>query len=140
MAIPKYILHPFLLILSGLIILWLVWSHVPSGEELKEKAAAPATALPQTLPDPAKLAKIDSFQNGNLVTTDGREFELADARFQNLSQEESGKMSAFFAGKFFDPEKTAAGVTLHLPIELYDPLCFKPADTAPVHCPIVLQK
>lgn len=138
MGIPKYILHPLLLLSGAGLILWLVWSRIPSAEEMREKAAAiPAAAA---LPERMSLIAIEDFDEaGRLIAEDGRSFVIDDGRFQNPSGDALGKLRAFFVGKLLDPAKAADG-TFHLPIELYDPLCFKTADKTPVHCPVVLQK
>lgn len=136
MGIPKYILHPLLLLSGAFLILWLVWSEIPTAESVRQKASART----QALPDPTTLLEITNFSaDARITAQDGRTFQIADERLKNASGERLKNIHTLLVGKKFDPAKIQDGVTIHLPIELYDPLCFKPEDKTRLHCPIVLE-
>jgi hypothetical protein len=137
MGIPKSILHPLLLLSGAALVLWLVWSKIPTAEDVRQKASVQN----QNAPDSTAFVGITDFAaDGRMTTQDGRTFQIDDERLKTAPSEGLEKLRALLVGKTFNPAKNSDGTTLHLPIELYDPLCFKPQDKTRLHCPIVLEK
>lgn len=120
MALPKYISHPILLATVVGLVASALWLH-----------AAPADW-------PAGLWEITGFARGRLALqgTDVN-LVLADKRFTEVPTQAQAALARFFIGKLVKIDVLPVNGKLELPVELYDPSCFKlPVDTS--QCPIVL--
>ena len=136
MKIPKYILHPTLLIFAAAGIYYMIRVPVPAASQF-------ATSKKEIL-DQSNLHQIVDFTpEGFLVIADiSTKKQINDERFKNLPEDKQAGIKDFFVGKFVkitEPKKD----TLDLPIELYDPVCFSSnaeQRKSSVQCPVILEK
>lgn len=136
MKIPKYILHPTLLILAAVGVYYLIKIPTP--------AASQPTLYKKEILDQNGLYQIVDFTaEGFLVMENIPTKKLInDGRFKNLPEDKQAGVQEFFIGKFvkiLDTQKDA----LDLPIELYAPLCFSSNPEqrkSSGQCPITLEK
>lgn len=139
MAVPKYILHPTLLLASAGLVLWLAWTHVPSGSDLA------ATSRSQVVSE--QLPAIDSLVAITAVSPDGKltlsedfgDFRLLDERFSHLSVSQLTAIQRALVGKFIKRPRNDTH-ELNLPVEVYDPLCFDADPKNANGCPMTLTR
>lgn len=137
MAIPKYILHPSLLIVAAGLVFWLAWARVPSSNDLAATSRKRVTA--------EKLPAIESLVAITAVSSDGKltlgedfgDFRLHDERFSHLSASQLTAIQKTLVGKLIKrPRDVTNG--LNLPVEVYDPLCFDADPKNANGCPMTL--
>lgn len=118
MEIPKWILHPSLILAGGSLIMALVW----------QDWKAPPKAMP--LPTKETLGLVEGISDDGKLMISGlaSAVSLADARFNKPDEKQKSKMKDFFQGKFIDLSLAHTG-SLPLPLAVYDPSCFE--DNAP---------
>ena len=135
MKIPRYILHPFLLILAFGALFLLIRVPAPSAQELgafNKKNILDLNGMHQIteLTDDGSL----------LIDAVAGSWKINDPRFENLTVEKKQIVKDFFIGRFvkIDPSNTAH--VINLPVDLYDAACFSSSvqiqDQA--QCPVVL--
>lgn len=136
MKIPKYILHPGLLILAATGIYFLTKIPTPA-------ASQPALFKKEILDQNHLYQIVDFTSDGSLVMENIPEKkQINDERFKNLPDDKQASARDFFVGKFvkvLDVQKNS----LDLPIELYDPLCFSSnlaQRESSEQCPVILEK
>lgn len=124
--------------MGGIAILWLVWAKIPTSREMR--GSAPSTEK-HVMPDPKKLSRItDLTPQGELITTGSqKKWVIAETRFRHLSPEQFCKIRPLFQDKLIMLPSGGMGFELKLPIELYDPVCFKKAPPRTAACPLTLQ-
>jgi len=132
MAIPKWILHPSLILAGGGLIMALVWQDWKS----------PVATL---LPEKNLLVLVEAIaEDGSLKMADiPQPVHLNDIRFTNPDAAKKAIMKKFFKGKLIDREKAKTGM-LALPLAVYDQACFDapPSKQPPqptTACPVWLQ-
>lgn len=136
MKIPKYILHPTLLILAALGIYYLIKIPTPSASQpiINKKEILDQNNLHQI---------VDFTADGYLIISEiEKKVLINDQRFKNLPNDKLTEVRDFFVGRFVKVQETKI-TDLDLPIELYDPLCFgSEADQRKSFglCPVILEK
>lgn len=136
MKIPKYILHPTLLILAAVGVYFLTKIPTP-------KASQPDLFKKEILDQNNLYQIVDFTSDGYLVMENiSAKKQINDDRFKNLPDDKQMEVRDFFVGKFvkvLDVHNDG----LDLPIELYNPLCFS-SDAqqreASRQCPVILEK
>jgi hypothetical protein len=142
MTIPKWILHPTLLITAGGLLMYFFWLSPPTPQTVRTAVAnTPVTAAP--LPPKTELrAILDISQNG-LVTIDGLEapLKIADARFDQLNATQVAAFQNFFSGKLVRKTLVDGKTEIQLPLEVFDSACYTPPTDAKtvLGCPVLLQ-
>lgn len=150
MRIPKYILHPTLLVIGGAIIMYFVWARVPSSKQIHETVEK---TTQQTLQKPSvktKVTKKDFSESyyiigsvngaGQLVLLPGSlQISMNDKRFTNISIQQQKQLNAFFKNRLIPKSKITKEMTsLDLPFVIYDQNCLNQKD--PKDCTITIQK
>jgi hypothetical protein len=141
MKIPKYILHPFILLCGGALILALVWQRTPLPGDMK-KAVENIPVRHTPLPARKDLLQITDLSNeGRFITpTPERSFQINDSRFQHLTEEQRIRLKSFLRDKLFMPPANSGQAMLDLPIALYEEVCFTQPlpDSQMQSCPVYL--
>lgn len=136
MKIPKYILHPTLLILAAIGVYYLIKIPTPA-------ASQPALFKKEILDQNHLYQIVDFTPDGSLVMENISAKKLInDERFKNLPDDKQASVRDFFTGKFIKILE-AQKDSLDLPIELYDPLCFSSnveQRKSSGQCPVILEK
>jgi len=136
MKIPKYISHPFLLLLTGGILLYVFWLKTPSASDIQEAAQQPKT-------EKHLFQIVDFYNDGNVVLNDKEgKWLIKDERFHSLTDEKTEELKGFFVGKFVNIPKNSVESEIELPMELYDPRCFGEVKDKSIAgmCPLYIKK
>lgn len=137
MQIPKWILHPSLLVAFALVMGYFVWLDFPTVQSSEEPTPVTATTEQEK-----NLYQITELLPGGKIILDGLENSILinHAKFKSLNEQKAVELSAVFVGRFLVvADKTATQI--ELPLELYDPHCFRkplPENTEGIHCPLVI--
>jgi len=139
MALPKYIVHPSLLLAASFVTLWLVWSKVPTSTEVRESfSLTPSKSTPTPLLDRSMLSEISDFTTqAEIVFADSpQRWVIASESFKDMNSIQYEALRRYLKAKLL--KKPASGNAIALPIELYDPLCFTP-EGKELACPFVIK-
>jgi hypothetical protein len=150
MSLPKYITHPTLLILGGILIYLLVASQIPSSEELKaDLIKSQNESHEQILKSilPTELLPIQSVSLDGTINIshlrENKNIKVNHPLFQNLNTEQHKKLSTTLTGKLlYWPENKPLTPEITLPVKVYDRSCFEennPVKSAGVFCPLILE-
>lgn len=136
MKIPKYILHPLLLVAAFGALFLLIRVPAPSAQEL-------GALSKKDILDLNKMHQITELTEEGYLLIDAVEgqWKINDPRFENLTPEKKEIVKDFFIGRFvkIDVSHNTEHV-INLPVDLYDAACFSSsvATRDQAQCPVVL--
>lgn len=139
MPLPKYIVHPSLLLAASFVTLWLVWSKVPTSTEVRESfSPARPKSAPAPLLERSELSEISDFttQAEIIFANAPQKWIVASKDFDGMNDIQYKALQRYLKGKLL--KKPTRGSSITLPIELYDPLCFTPKGKD-LACPFVIK-
>jgi len=145
MKIPKYILHPTLIIACGGLLMYMLWLRTPSAAEIitdqndqESIVDKNGSLLLNGLYQVTELLPKGYLVINNLEGT----WQINNPRFKTLSAKKAENLQDFFVGMFVKIPDPKGKKEINLPLELYHPNCFSnnPQIRASTNqCPVLLQ-
>lgn len=145
MKIPRYILHPSLLVMAFGVLFLLIRVPTPSAQELgalNKKDILDVNGMHQITELTEEGHLLIDATPGHTVADHkvAGPWKINDPRFENLTPEKKEIVKEFFIGRFIKIDISNTQHVINLPVDLYDAACFggDVEARAQAQCPVVL--